>query len=248
MSRCGRRSRSKLYIDNNVKVLQALGANLVNTRLEQWQQDRIVKDYVLEFPELREITLFDLNGEPIVSSRFGEPRLTVPAAAVAEDQELFLAPMTVDDDLLPTTTVAIRLRQFDRTEGWLLGEVSLEELWQMVDSIRVGEEGFALVLAQEGQLIAHGDPDEKDRVARGESLLDHPLLVAAAARDVAKPAPPSRRGNPVPADTVLEPPVTEYRDAQGRTLLAVAASIGTLGWTVIVEQPTSEAYRLATAL
>ena len=156
--------------------------------------------------------------------------------------------MTVDDDLLPTTTVAIRLRQFDRTEGWLLGEVSLEELWRMVDSIRVGEEGFALVLAQEGQLIAHGDPDEKDRVARGESLLDHPLLVAAAARDVAKPAPPSRRGNPVPADTVLEPPVTEYRDAQGRTLLAVAASIGTLGWTVIVEQPTSEAYRLATAL
>ena len=64
----------KLYIDNNVKVLQALGANLVNTRLEQWQQDRIVKDYVLEFPELREITLFDLNGEPIVLSRFGEPR------------------------------------------------------------------------------------------------------------------------------------------------------------------------------
>ena len=26
-----------LYIDNNVKVLQALGANLQNTRLEQWQ-------------------------------------------------------------------------------------------------------------------------------------------------------------------------------------------------------------------
>ena len=179
-----------LYIDNNVKVLQALGANLRNTQLEPWQQDRIVKDYVLEFPEFREITLFDSTGDPIVSSRFGEPRLTVPAPEMAEDQELYLAPMTVDDDLLPTTTVAIRLMQVDRTAGWLLGELSLEELWRMVDRIRVGAEGFALVLAQEGQLIAHGDPDEKDRVARGENLRDHLLLVEVAERDVAKQAPP----------------------------------------------------------
>ena len=167
---------------------------------------------------------------------------------MAEGQELHLAPMTVDDDLLPTTTVAIRLMRFDASEGWLVAELNLEELWRMVDSIRVGEDGFALILAQEGQLIAHGDPDEKDRVARGENLRDHPLLVEVAARDVVKQPPPQRCGDEIQADAPLEAPVTEYRDAQGRTLLAVAASIDSRGWTVIVEQPTSEAYRLATAL
>ena len=218
----------RLYIDNNIKVLQALGTTLRNTRLQLWQQDRLVKDWVLDFPEFREITLFDQSTDSIVSSRLGAPRLTVPSADILTDQAVYLAPITVDDDLLPTTTVAIRLTEFEQTAGWLVGELSLEELWRMVDSIRVGEEGFALVLAQDGLLIAHGDPDEKVRVARGENLRDHPLLV-------------SRVTGQVPAST-------EYADSRGRTILAVAASIESRGWTVVVEQPTSEAYRLATAL
>ena len=192
------------------------------------QQDRLVKDWVLDFPEFREITLFDQSTDSIVSSRLGAPRLTVPSADILTDQAVYLAPITVDDDLLPTTTVAIRLTEFEQTAGWLVGELSLEELWRMVDSIRVGEEGFALVLAQDGLLIAHGDPDEKVRVARGKNLRDHPLLV-------------SRVTGQVPAST-------EYADSRGRTILAVAASIESRGWTVVVEQPTSEAYRLATAL
>ena len=217
-----------LYIDNNIKVLQALGTTLRNTRLQPWQQDRLVKDWVLDFPEFREITLFDQSTESIVSSRLGVPRLAVPSADIVADQAVYLVPMTVDDDLLPTTTVAIRLTDFNQTAGWLVGELSLEELWRMVDSIRVAEEGFALVLAQDGLLIAHGDPDEKVRVARGENLRDHPLLVSRA--------------------TGQAPASWEYADSRGRTILAVAASIESRGWTVVVEQPTSEAYRLATAL
>ena len=217
-----------LYIDNNIKALQSLGATLRNTRLQPWQQDRLVKDWVLDFPEFREITLFDQSTDSIVSSRLGAPRLTVPSADILTDQAVYLAAMTVDDDLLPTTTVAIRLTEFEQTAGWLVGELSLEELWGMVDSIRVGEEGFALVLAQDRLLIAHGDPDEKVRVARGENLREHPLLVSRA--------------------TGQAPASTEYADWRGRTILAVAASIESRGWTVVVEQPTSEAYRLATAL
>ena len=131
-----------LYIDNNIKVLQALSTTLCNTRLQPWQQDRLVKDWALDFPEFREITLFDQSTDSIVSSRLGAPRLTVPSADIVADQAVYLAPMTVDDDLLPTTTVAIRLTDFNEAAGWLVGELSLEALWRMVDSIRVAEEGF----------------------------------------------------------------------------------------------------------
>ena len=58
-----------LYITNNVNVLKALGAELRGTHLEAWQQDRILKNYVLDFPEFRELTLFDLAGTPIATSR-----------------------------------------------------------------------------------------------------------------------------------------------------------------------------------
>src|SRR5262245_18994235 len=47
------------YILSNAAILKALAADLQNTGLEQWQQDRILKDYVLEFGEFRELTLFD---------------------------------------------------------------------------------------------------------------------------------------------------------------------------------------------
>ena len=43
--------------------------------------------------------------------------------------------------------VGIKLTQLGQSSGSLVGEISLEEMWRMVDRIRVGEQGFALVVA-----------------------------------------------------------------------------------------------------
>ncbi len=98
----------------------------------------------------------------------------------------------------------------------------------MVDRIRLGEHGFALVVAPNGALIAHGDPDKKALVARARNMQDHPLvqLLRSASGDT--------------------PVADEYEDG-GRSQLGVATRIAALGWTVIVEQPTAEAYASATA-
>ena len=45
----------ELYVTNNVRILQSVGAELTATALATWQQDRMLKDYVLAFPEFREI-------------------------------------------------------------------------------------------------------------------------------------------------------------------------------------------------
>ena len=216
----------ELYIQSNIKVIVALAADLRHTELQTWQQDRILKNHVLDFPEFRELTLFAADGTVTATSAIGTPRASIPIDYDELTDVPHIEPMTVDDDFLPTTTVAIRLTEADRLAGWLVGELTFEELWRMVDSIRVGAQGFALVVAREGQLIAHGNPDEKARVAAAE----HPgldideLLVAA--------------------DTSGH----EYLDGSGQRLVGVAASIPSLGWTVVVEQPTSEAYALADEL
>ena len=61
----------ELYVTGSVKILKAVAADLQQTGLQQWQQDRILKNFVLQFPEFRELTLLDDNGQPIVSSRLG---------------------------------------------------------------------------------------------------------------------------------------------------------------------------------
>jgi signal transduction histidine kinase len=103
-------------------------------------------------------------------------------------------------------------------------------MWRMVDQIRIGGHGFAMVVASDGQLIAHGDPDKKSLVAQMRNMSAHRLVAAAhASRD--------------------ETPVSEeYVDEDGRRDLGVAARIPQLGWTVIVEQPVAEAYAAATEL
>ena len=232
------------YMESNVKVLQAVAAELRHTQLRTWQQDRIVKNYVLDFGEFRELTLFAPDGTVVASSRLTATSLRVPTDADRDTHTI--SPIAVDDDFLPTTTITIPLSRLGRRDGWLVGEVSLEDLWRMVDGIRVGAEGFALLVAEDGRLLAHGRPEEKTRVAAGENLSDHEL-VAAMTRlfgTSASPVPPTSQTSPA-GDPRLH---LEYQAPDGRTLLGVAAPVASLGWTVIVEQPTGEAFALAEQL
>src|SRR5262245_60445627 len=207
------------YIVTNANLLKALSADLQNTGLDQRQKDQILKNYVLEFREYREVTLFDENGTPVVSSRVGKPKLAVPkdASRSITLDGIVMSPIRLDEDQLPTSTFLVRLTHLNEAAGWLAGGINLEEMWQMVDRIRIGDHGFAMIVAPGGELIAHGDPDKKALVARGDNMNDHPLVAAArGARDAVS---------------------AEYDNKLG-----AAIRIPELGWTVIVEQPASEAF------
>jgi two-component system, NtrC family, sensor kinase len=219
----------RLYIDTNVKILQTLASDLEDTNLEPWQQDRILKNYVLQFAEFREITLYDATGSQVASSRVGASKLQIPQSGTKFGNDIIMSPIQVDDDLLPTSVVGVRLGHVGRASGWLVGQINLEEMWHMVDRIRIGQQGFALVVASEGQLIAHGNPNEKPRVARSDNLKDHPLVQLIHSR--------GDKG-----------PVSQEFAANGRQILGVAAPLDVLGWTVIVEQPRSEAFQVADQL
>jgi signal transduction histidine kinase len=215
------------YISSHAEILKALASNLQDTDLEVWQQESIVRNHVLEFAEFSEITIFDEAGRPVATSRVGQPGVQIPTSTALDVNGVGMSPIRVDDDLLPTAVFSIHLTRLNRPAGWLVGEISLEEMWRMVDDIRIGDEGFAMVVAPDGRLLAHGDPDKKTLVAQSANLAAHPLLRAAGG------------GAPV---------VREYVDASGREQLAVAAPIDPLGWTIIVEQPTDEAYANAARL
>lgn len=220
----------ELYVTNSVRILNGVAADLQQTNMQAWQQDRILKNYVLDFPEFRELTLLDDRGEPRATSRLGKPSTTIPGSDSIKIRTATLSQFTVDDDLLPTAVVAIRLK--DRgNDGWLVGRLNLEELWRMVNRIRVGNSGYALVVTNDGRLLAHGEPQAKTRVARGDNLAAHPLVVRVRSKEASP-------------DGVAS---AEY-DQDGQHMLGVAANVPDLQWTVMVEQPTSEAFSIPIAL
>jgi signal transduction histidine kinase len=219
-----------LYVQTNVDILQSVAVNISDTRLATWQQDRILKNAVLDFAEFREITLYDTAGLQLGSSRVGKSKLVLPQTGTPFGPNIIVSPITIDDAVLPTAVIGIRLMSIGQSAGSLVGEISLEEMWRMVDRIKVGEQGYALVVAPDGQLIAHGNPAEKARVARGDNLNDQPLVRLVHGQKNAAPAS------------------LEYANDSGVQVLGVAAPLEPLGWTVMVEQPRSEAYAVADQL
>jgi signal transduction histidine kinase len=219
------------YVTTNAKLLEALAANLQDASLTAKQQDNVLKNYVLQIHEFREISLFDEAGVALATSRVGIPRVAIPKSAPIFVDNVSMSPIRVDQDLLPTALFAIHMMRLGEPTGWLVGQFSLEEMWRTVDRIRIGEHGYALVVASSGELVAHGDPDRKAMVAQARNMSDHPLVAALRAdRD---------RSGPV---------ASEYTGENGEPELGVAASMAPLGWTLIVEQPTREAYGNAAVL
>jgi signal transduction histidine kinase len=218
-----------MYMTLNERVLQSLGTDLSATSLAPWQQERILKDYVLEFPEFREITLFDRAAVPIATSALGQTRLEVPDAARRQTDSGYIAPLRVDDDLLPTTTIAVRLARSQQPGGWIVGEIALEELWRMVDRIRVGNSGYALIVSEDMRLIAHGNPDEKRHIADADQGRARAELDFAA----------GFRAKRYVSATYQE---------NGQWMLAVGASLSAPAWIVIVEQPLYEATATARSI
>jgi signal transduction histidine kinase len=212
------------YMQHNVDLLQAVSADLHHTLLERWQQERILRNYVLTFPEFRELTLFDQDGAVVATSRLTKPGLALTTRPEPGAPPL-IAPIEIDDDLLPRTVITIRVDQAGRVVGYLVGELRLEELWRLVDRIRIGRHGFALVVDEQGRLLAHGNPDEKRKVSQGAHLNDHPLI---------KPGP--------------RLPTAEYDTGDDRRVLAVLQPIKQFNWRLVIEQPTAEAFGLARRL
>lgn len=210
-----------LYVKTNVRILQSIAADLAGTDLSLTQQDRILKNHVIDFPEFREITHFDSRGVTLATSRVGRARVRPPASGQVFADEVHLSAITLDDDLLPTMTMAVRPAEQVTETRYVVGELSLIEMWRLVDRVRVGNEGFAMVATRDGRLIADRD---KRRIARGVSIAAHPLL--------------QNTGDGAPASTFTG----------ARRTLAVKAAIPAYGWIVLVEQPEDEAFAVAREL
>lgn len=215
-----------LFINGSFNLLRAAGANINGIGLQPWQQNRVLSNYMLDLPEFRELALFDSQGGLLASSLPGEsslrPMLDTPPGEIA------IRPVELDDDLLPRTQVTLRLR--DDQAAYLVAELRLETIWRIVDGIRVGQSGRAVLVDQTGRLIADGRADGIESVARGDQL-SGPLLLG-------EDAPPPKENIYVASD--------------GTERLAVSSDVEPVRWRLLLEQPTEEAFaasrRLSTTL
>ncbi len=107
--------------------------------------------------------------------------------------------------------------------GVTIADVNLKLAWDVVSQIKIGQAGYAYVVDDHGRLIAHPDI--------GLVLQDTDLSALPQVR--AALATPASSGSG--ADSAFA------QDLQGRPVIAASAPIASLGWSVMVERPQSEA-------
>jgi class 3 adenylate cyclase/HAMP domain-containing protein len=116
--------------------------------------------------------------------------------------------------------VAVPIEWFvGEVEGVLVAEVSLRYMWDVISEIRVGRSGYAYVVSHDGDLIAHPDIS---LVLQRQDIRDLPQVKAAIAGESVR--------------------FEAHPNLLGEEVLATHAPIPDLEWSVIVEQPTREAY------
>ncbi|BDG07790.1 sensor histidine kinase [Anaeromyxobacter paludicola] len=178
---------------------------------------RRLEEVRLEAPSLRRVLLVG----PDHPADLAAIRLTgdqVDAARAGVEQ---VSGFHLESDLSPALDACVPAR---RLRGHAVcAHVDLLELWSYVQSIRVGQSGWALAFERDGRLIASGLGALRGAVLTGHRVAES-VAAARAARDPA--AAPVR-----------------FEGGAGEDVLAGWARIERLGWTVVVERPAREALR-----
>lgn len=218
------------YISNSISILKALSENISKADLKAWQIERMLKNYILEFERFNEISLFDLNGRSIATSRFNVADSLRPsdeARQMVLKGEIYRSRVFVSEDLTPIMLLGLPIKRLNKIDGIMVARLNLVAMWDLVDGIKIGQDGYAFVASKDGRLIAHGSGDAKPDVLRQADMKG--TRVVQSALD-------NKEGWEI------------YKNKKGVEVVGVSVPIRSFGWGLVIEQPTSEAFQTAKKL
>jgi signal transduction histidine kinase len=182
-------------------------------------------------PAITEVTWIDSAGkEQLRVSRLamdtlgrGIDRSGEPLFRQAIAGRVFHSPVSFRKETEPYMTIS---RPAGAGGGVTAVDVNLKFVWEVVSRIRIGKAGLAYVVDDRGTLIAHPDIS---LVLKQTDFGNLPQVAATSGAAASAPLDD-------------DPELAQAHDPAGRPVLAAAARIPSLGWTVFVESPRSEAF------
>jgi GAF domain-containing protein/HAMP domain-containing protein len=186
----------------------------------------VMDDVLKEVPALHEVIRLDHRGHVIASASSGRAVLanlfTIPQSTwflEAKAGRPYLGGVQISTNEEPYLILAVPTPD----GGAVAGRLSMGVLWDVVGAIGFGKTGQAYVVNQEGQVIAHKDPE----VALSRASLEGQPEMADLFQAVSQT--PSEEWSGV------------YQNLEGNQVVAVTAPVAGTGWVVISELFRSEA-------
>jgi len=178
-----------------------------------------------QVPAIVSITLVDQTGtERAFVSRLGLNRIgrgvnmaADRAVLGARASQVWYGPVLYRRDSEPYMVIAVAGNR--AADGIAIADINLKLIWDVIATIKIGNTGRAFVIDDSGRLIAHPDISLVLRGDSGSTVFNRLKSTIAAANGSA---------------------VVTTSDA-GNAVVAASVRAANVGWTVIAQQPVSEA-------
>jgi adenylate cyclase len=131
----------------------------------------------------------------------------------------YFGPVYFVQDSEPYAQIAVPIKRFNKVIGALIAEVNLKHIWDVVSEIRAGRTGYAYVVSKDGDLIAHPDIS---LVLKDRNLISLTQVQTAL--------------------NGVRSPIEAQVSLTGEKVFPAYTLIPDLGWAVLVERSTDEAY------
>ena len=164
-----------VFMKRPIELLNTASQLIGRVHTSPWDQETVLVEMSLNFPMFEEILSFNSEGHVIASSNPGEP------VKNSDNQKLFqkvmlrgrqwLSNIYVSKDHLPHMTIAVPYKNRGKIAGILIAQVNMRGIWNIADDIHIGKTGRALLVAQDGLLVAHPD---KRLVLQNKNLSTYP--------------------------------------------------------------------------
>jgi signal transduction histidine kinase len=174
-----------------------------------------------------EVSILDLQGREVVKisgRKIYMPGERLDQSGSAKFQQAvrgdtYVSPVYTSDKAEPYVTIALPLKGADRDiVGVLAAETNLKFLWEVIGNIHFGVGGYAYLVDNKGNLIAHKDPSMVLRRTDLGRIHEVQEFIA----------------NPGLTDTT---PNNDSLGIMGKPVLSTYAPVQRFNWAVVLEEP-----------
>jgi signal transduction histidine kinase len=209
------------YAASERDLIAAIGAAVWHARGAHARQ-LVLDAFQLDYSHLHDLVVYDASGQAI-AGRMNENdaalyRNFAGQALAGQRARSSIEPAAAGRELFAhTVTIGEPIVIAGKREGAVVARYDLVGIWPAVDSVRVGKTGVVRLLAHDGSLLAHGDPEERRFVFHEDANRDSELVAGALL-----------------GKTVV--------NRQGEEILAAVAFVPDFPAIVVVEQSVLEAF------
>ncbi|MFA5098906.1 MAG: ATP-binding protein [Candidatus Paceibacterota bacterium] len=224
----------KNFIQEKINLLNSTAkfSNLVNASekgeidfLEKLLgADKSFRQLIIAYPDRENFTAVSRLSE-IKMPELVTPEEKERAFSITKSGDTYISPIYIDEITNePLIAIAVPIKNiFGDSKEMLIAETNLKFMWDLVNSIKIGNEGLVYVVDKKGRLIAFNDTS---RILKGENLTDSLEEVNEFVNGT---------------ERIIEE-AEILRGISGDYVVTTMEQLGQPDWAVIIEVPIMEAY------